>query len=180
MNKQRIFKISFWLLFSFIILVSCRPQKSATDKNNSKSGNNGVLGFWKVMGTIEIERNPTYTGVFQKAIKKRRPIFISFYSDWCETCPYMNDEMIRQYPVINYLEDEFVSFLVDGETSEGYKLTEDYNIAAYPTILFLNSEGEEISRYIGLIDEHKIMQMAKSAVVEEDKFQKQKEKPRKK
>lgn len=161
-------------------LVSCRPQRSNISGKSSKSEVKETRTFWKVRGTVEIENNPTYTGVFQKAIRKRRPIFISFYSDWCETCPYMNEEMIQKQPIVGYLEDEFVSFIVDAETSEGYKLATDYNIAAYPTILFLNSEGEEISRYIGLVDDYKIMQMAKSAVIAEDKFQKIKEKERKK
>lgn len=163
-----------------MVLVSCRPQKSTTVGSNSKSNDKETRTFWKVRGTVEIEENPTYTGLFQKAIKKRRPIFISFYSDWCETCPHMNEEMIRKQPIIGYLEDEFVSFLVDAETAEGYKLATEYKIAAYPTILFLNSEGEEISRYIGLIDDYKVMQMAKSAVLAEDKFQKKKERQNKK
>lgn len=182
LNTQIIFKIGLWsiLTFSCIALVSCRPQKSTTGSKNSKSEVNETRTFWKVRGTIEIEENPTYTEVFQKAIKKRRPIFISFYADWCTTCPYMNEEMIKKQPIVGYLEDEFVSFLVDGETAEGYKLATEYNIAAYPSILFLNSEGTEISRFIGLIDDYKIMQMAKSAIIAEDKFQKIKEKERKK
>lgn len=182
MNKQLILKIGFWtlLIFGCIALVSCRPQKSTTGSTTSKSTTNEPRTFWKVRGTVEIEDNPNYTRVFQRAIKKCRPIFISFYSDWCVTCPHMNEEMIKKQPIIGYLEDEFVSFLVDAETAEGYKLATEYNIAAYPTILFLNSEGQEISRYIGLIDDYTVMKMAKSAVLAEDKFQKEKEKQNKK
>lgn len=182
LNKQTVFKIRFWslLLFSCIALVGCRPQQTTTGSKKSISNTGETRTFWKVRGKEEIKENPTYTGLFQRAIKKRRPIFISFYSDWCETCPHMNEEMIKKQPIIGYLEEEFVSFLVDAETAEGYKLATEYNIAVYPTILFLNSEGEEISRYIGLIDDYKVMQMAKSAVIAEDKFQKMKEKQKKK
>ncbi|MFK7947539.1 MAG: thioredoxin domain-containing protein [Saprospiraceae bacterium] len=182
MNKQTVFKIGFWSLFLFgsITLVSCRPQQTTTGSKKPKTDVKETRTFWKVRGTVEIKENPNYTSVFQKAIKKRRPIFISFYSNWCEVCPHMNEEMIKKQPIIGYLEDEFVSFLVNAETTEGYKLATEYSIAAYPTILFLNSEGEEISRYIGLADDYKVMQMAKSAVLAEDKFQKLKEKQNKK
>ncbi len=182
MNKQVILKIGFWalLILGCIAFVSCQPQKSTTDNTTSKPTTSNSRTFWKVGGTVEIEENPNYTRIFQRAIKKRRPIFLSFYSEWCVTCPYMNEEMVKKQPIIGYLEDEFVSFLVDAETMEGYKLATEYNIAAYPTILFLNSEGEEISRYIGLIDDYTIMKMAKSAVLAEDKFQREKERQSKK
>jgi hypothetical protein len=40
----------------------------------------------------------------------------------------------------------------------------------------LNSEGVEISRYVGVPDEHKVIQYAKSAIQAEKKFQNEKQK----
>lgn len=120
--------------------------------------------------------NPTYTGLFQMALKKRRPIFISFYTDWCTTCPFLNEGVIQKQPVVGILEEDFVSYIIDAERGDGYKLAVEYKIAAFPTILYLNSEGEEISRYVGIPDEHKIIQFAKSAIQAEDKFQEMKQK----
>lgn len=167
------------MIFGCLALISCRPQKSTSNHTNKKSGKNSG-SFWKVRGTIELEKNPSYTGLFQKAVKKRRPVFISFYTDWCTTCSFMNDQMIQKQPIVGFLEEEYVGFMIDAEAGDGYKLAMEYNIAAYPTILFLNSEGEEISRYIGLPDDYKVMQLAKSALIAEDKFQKMKEMEKKK
>lgn len=105
------------------------------------------------------------------ALKKRRPIFISFYTDWCTTCPFMNEGMIQKQPIVDLLEENFVSYIIDAERGDGYKLAMEYKIAAFPTILYLNSEGEEISRYVGIPDEHKVLQYAKAAIQAEDKFQ---------
>lgn len=90
----------------------------------------------------------------------------------------MNDEIIQQSSFNYYLENEFVSFLVDAETMEGNKLAQEYQVVAYPTVLFLNSEGQEISKHIGVVSENKVMQLAKSAVIAEDRFQKMKERQR--
>jgi thiol-disulfide isomerase/thioredoxin len=164
------------MLFCGIAIVSCRPQKTTTssgdtDKNTAYNGN-----IWRFRGTIEVAYNPTYTGLFQKALKKRRPIFISFYTDWCTTCPFFNEGMIQKQPIVSLLEENFVSYIIDAERGDGYKLAVEYKIAVYPTILYLNSQGEEISRYVGIPDEHKVLQFAKSAIQAEEKFQEMKEK----
>jgi thiol-disulfide isomerase/thioredoxin len=162
------------LLFG-ILIVGCRPQKTTTSGNNSdKNGTGG--NFWRLGGAIEVKYNPTYTGLFQMALKKRRPIFISFYTDWCTTCPFMNEGMIKKQPIVSLLEDDFVSYIIDAERGDGYKLANEYKIAAFPTILYLNSEGEEISRYVGLPGEHKVLQLTKSAIQAEDKFREMKQK----
>jgi thiol:disulfide interchange protein len=177
LNKQKRLRIAsiISIILCCIVMISCRPQKktmaSSSNSETTYSGN-----IWRFRGTIEIEYNPTYTGLFQKAFKKRRPIFLAFYTDWCTTCPFLNEGMIKKRPIINLLEENFVSYLIDAERSDGYKLASEYNIAAYPTILYLNSEGVEISRYVGVPDEHKVIQYAKSAIQAEKKFQNEKQK----
>ena len=172
MNNRNQFKIGkiIIVLLCAITIVSCRPQKTTTSSNNSDKNTTGG-NIWRLGGAIEVEYNPTYTGLFQMALKKRRPIFISFYTDWCTTCPFMNEGMIQKQPIVDLLEENFVSYIIDAERGDGYKLAMEYKIAAFPTILYLNSEGEEISRYVGIPDEHKVLQYAKSAIQAEDKFQ---------
>jgi thioredoxin-related protein len=159
-------------------IIGCRPQttSSTSSSNNDNKGSSSGGIAWRSRGTIEIEYNPTYTGLFQMALKKRRPIFISFYTDWCATCAFLNEGMIQKQPIVGVLEEDFVSYIIDAERGDGYKLAVEYKIAAYPTILFLNSEGQEISRYVGIPDEHKVIQYAKSAIQAEDKFQETKQK----
>jgi thiol:disulfide interchange protein len=181
-NNQTTSIFRFWLflpIVSLSVVVGCRPQEvTIVESEVTEPTTENTRTFWKIPGRVSIENNPNFTYVFQKAIKKRRPIFISFYSEWCETCPYMNDEIIQQSSFNYYLENEFVSFLVDAETMEGNKLAQEYQVVAYPTVLFLNSEGQEISKHIGVVSENKVMQLAKSAVIAEDRFQKMKERQR--
>jgi thiol:disulfide interchange protein len=165
-----IFRI-FILLISCLSLWSCRPQKttSSGDKTEKKSNS-----FWRFRGTFEIVDNPGYTEVFQTALSKGRPVMISFYTDWCTTCPFLQEEVIKKQPIISLLEENFVSFFVDAELSDGAKLANEYNVLAYPTVLFLNSESEEISKYVGLPTDNDLLKFVKSAISEEEKFQKKK------
>lgn len=166
-----IFRI-FILLISCSSLWSCRPQRTTSSKEKTEE-TSGY--FWRFRGTFEIIDNPKYTEVFQTALKKQRPVMISFYTDWCTTCPFLQAEIIKKQPIIGLLEENFVSFFVDAELVDGNKLASEYGILAYPTVLFLNSESEEISKYVGLPTDNDLLKFVKSAIKEEEKFQKRKD-----
>ena len=104
---------------------------------------------------------------------------ISFYTDWCTTCPFLQEEIIKKQPIIGLLEDNFVSYFADAELADGNKLANEYGVLAYPTVLFLNSEGEEISKYVGLPTDNDLLKFVKSAMSEEEKFQRKKERKKK-
>jgi thiol:disulfide interchange protein len=163
-----IFRI-FIIFISAICLFSCRPQKTTSSKEKTEE-----RSLWRFRGTVDIIENPEYTEVFQTALKKQRPVMISFYADWCTTCPFLQEEIIKKQPIIGLLEDNFVSYFIDAELPDGNRLTNEYGILAYPTVLFLNSEGEEISKYVGLPTDNDLLKFVKSAINEEEKFQKRK------
>ncbi len=100
---------------------------------------------------------------------------ISFYTDWCTTCPFLQEEIIKKQPIISLVEENLVTFLMDAELLDGSKIANEYGVLAYPTVLFLNSEGEEISKYVGLPSDNDLLKFVKSAISEEEKFQRKKE-----
>jgi len=167
----------FILLISSLSLWSCRPQR--TTSNSNAKDKEKTSSFWKFRGTVDIIENPKYTEVFQTALSKKRPIMISFYTDWCTTCPFLQEEIIKKQPIIGLLEDNFVSYFADAELADGNKLANEYGVLAYPTVLFLNSEGEEISKYVGLPTDNDLLKFVKSAMSEEEKFQRKKERKKK-
>ena len=66
---------------------------------------------------------------------------LKFYADWCNPCKQQTkilDEMSLEVTSIN---------IEDGDSGE---LVEKYNIMSVPVIVFLDDEGEEIKRFVGL------------------------------
>ncbi|MEM3366137.1 MAG: thioredoxin family protein [Candidatus Methanomethyliaceae archaeon] len=80
-----------------------------------------------------------------EALDKKRPLMIYFSSIGCPTC-LMQDRVISAiYP--KYEEDvEFVYILLSNSTE---KIFEDWSVIKVPTLIFVDKEGNVVSRFDG-------------------------------
>jgi len=51
--------------------------------------------------------------------------------------------------VITFANNNFISLKIDAEKGEGPDLVKQYKIPGYPTLIFVNADGNEIDRIIG-------------------------------
>ena len=86
----------------------------------------------------------------QAAAKKAdKPIFMDIYAVWCGPCKYLSNNIFPTQLVGDYMNATFVSTKVDAEKGEGVELAKKYAVKAYPTMLILDSEGNELGRLMG-------------------------------
>src|SRR5574341_1907044 len=77
-----------------------------------------------------------------------KPIIIDFYADWCQPCIAMEEGTYPDPRVVSEMAD-FVAIKVD--TQKRIDIETKYGIAYYPTIVFLDPKGKEISRHVGYL-----------------------------
>jgi thioredoxin-related protein len=91
------------------------------------------------------------------------PVFLFFEAEWCGTCKRMLRTVFPQPEVDRLLSENYHAVSIDLDSRKeilfnGQKLTKrslarELEIEATPTLLFLNSAGEELGRFLGFLDE---------------------------
>lgn len=127
-------KILVSLLFLIFVFSSC--QQAPTQ---------GSKFPWK----------PYSKQALQDAIDHKKPVVIDFFAEWCPNCHEL-DRTVFSLPEIQVKLSQVAALRMDVTDQDDPKIQnilQQYSIEGVPTIIFLDSKGQEIkdSRVIGLV-----------------------------
>ncbi|MCS7028900.1 MAG: thioredoxin family protein [Bacteroidia bacterium] len=94
----------------------------------------------------------TWNDLLAKAKAEKKPFFVDVYAVWCGPCKWMSKHTFTHPQVAEYANKNFIPYKLDGERGEGPKIVQEYQVQAYPTILFFNSEGKLVGSQVGAQD----------------------------
>lgn len=90
----------------------------------------------------------TVKEVYEAGKVKNQVIMIDFFTDWCGPCKMLDAQIYRSAEFLPYTK-KMVAYNIDAEKGEGIELAEKYGVKVYPSIIFINSDGNELERIIG-------------------------------
>lgn len=89
-------------------------------------------------------------GAFNLAAAGGKPLMMDFYADWCVACVELDHKTYNQPEVLSRAE-RFVNLKMDFTTQNDWtrQMTERYLVLGMPTVIFFDSEGQEVQRFVG-------------------------------
>ena len=101
-------------------------------------------------GEISWEKN--YDDGLASAKKAKKLVMVDVYTDWCGWCKKLDKDVYTDKPVIEKVAKDFVAVKLNPESSKkNGAIAEKFGVRGYPCILFLDSDGKELSRIGGYV-----------------------------
>ena len=96
-----------------------------------------------------------FKGTWKEALilakKENKPIFLDVYAKWCGPCKKLKKTTFKNSEVGTYFNANFINVTIDGETDEGRALAKKYQVTAYPTLLIIDSRGNQLTKSVGFL-----------------------------
>lgn len=106
----------------------------------------------------------TFAELKAEAVRTGKPIFIDAFTTWCGPCKWMAKTVFPNEEVGKVFNDKFVCAKIDMEKGEGIDIARQYQVNAYPTLLFMNGSGEIIHLALGARDAKEFIQLGMQAI----------------
>ena len=95
-----------------------------------------------------------------RARDTRRPMMIDFYTDWCPACKYLESDTFPS-PQVVAESQYFVNVRVNAEGRTD--LAQQFGVSKYPTLIFLDANGNTVNRFEGGYPPDEFAQQMRSA-----------------
>ena len=102
--------------------------------------------------------------LLETAKKEGKLIFVDCYTEWCQPCKQMEQQVFPSEKVGKFYNEHFINVKMDMEKGEGPVILNTYKINAFPTLLFVNGEGGEVYRIVGSKKEAELLQVGADAL----------------
>jgi thioredoxin-related protein len=108
-----------------------------------------LMGFKAAQADDEISfEKGSFSEVLQKAKDQNKIVMIDFITDWCIWCKHLDMRVYNNKEVVEYANAHQINWKTDAE-KEGKDLAKKYGVSGYPTLVFVDADGNEIDKIVG-------------------------------
>ncbi len=104
----------------------------------------------------------SWKDILKKAKAEKKIIFLDAYASWCGPCKMLQKKVFTQKAVGDLYNSKFINVKMDMEKGEGPALSEIYPLEAYPTLLYINSDGRVIRKVVGAVPADELISVGRS------------------
>lgn len=105
-----------------------------------------------------------WSEILQNAFTDNKLVFIDAYTSWCGPCKKMTKEIFPLKVVGDFYNDNFINVKMNMEKGEGLTIAEKYNVTLYPTLLFVDPDGNLIHKAVGYHNIGEFLELGRAAV----------------
>ena len=106
----------------------------------------------------------SWSEALAKAKKEDKIVFVDCYTTWCGPCKWMDKNVFTDGAVAEFYNEHFVNVKLDMERGEGLDIATIYDVRAYPTLLFINGEGEIVHQGLGALPVENFLALGADAI----------------
>ena len=110
-------------------------------------------------------RDGTWQEITEQARKEKKMIFVDCYTSSCGPCKMLAKNIFTQDSVADFYNGNFVCFQIDMEKGEGPELAKKYSVAAFPTLLYIDAQGELKHCVVGYQQAGELIQNGRNALI---------------
>jgi len=123
------------ILLSGILLLSAFANKKSFTKNEGIKFHEG-----------------TWQQALTKAKEEKKLIFLDANASWCGPCKKMERRTFTDPVVATFYNNNFINVKMDMEKGEGIALSKKLQLRAYPTLYWINGNGEVVDQQTGYMN----------------------------
>ncbi|GAB4488015.1 MAG: hypothetical protein OHK0019_03770 [Saprospiraceae bacterium] len=112
---------------------------------------------------IRFEQDLTLFNALKKAKTEQKLVFVDAYTTWCGPCKMMAAKVFPDSAVGAYFNAHFINLKMDMEKGEAPGLAQRYGVEFFPTLLFLDGEGQVVHKAVGYHNAEEFLTLAKTA-----------------
>lgn len=86
-------------------------------------------------------------------------VMVDVLTEWCKWCIELDNKVYAKKEVSDFANANLISYKIDAEKGEGVDFAKKYKIAGYPSILFLDGDGNEVDRIYGYVPAKDFLEM---------------------
>ena len=105
----------------------------------------------------------TWKEALEESKKQGKPIFVDAYAKWCGPCKRMAATTFKNEEVGAYFNQYFINMKIDMEEGEGLTFRKKYPVSAFPTLFFIDEQGEILHKAVGGQDVKGLLQLGEFA-----------------
>lgn len=135
------------------------PMLSVAVEDNTKTK--------KDTATLEngiVFKHEVWADILKQAKAQKKMIFLDCYTSWCGPCKKLANTVFKDAKVGELMNSKFINVKMDMEKGEGVDIGKRYDVKVYPTLLFINYNGEIEHRIVGGISSEVFINNAKEAL----------------